>query len=151
MKFKKIVFIIITIAWVAVIFSFSLQSGDVSGNLSESLLVKISKFFIPSISANPAQLEVWHFLFRKCAHFGEYFILGTLGMITLLQMNLHYRSVFSIGFCVLIASLDETLQLFVAGRAGSLRDVFIDSAGAAAGIIAVVFCVWFINRKKIRK
>ena len=35
----------------------------------------------------------------------------------------------------LYAASDEIHQLFVPGRSGQLRDVFLDSAGVAAGIL----------------
>ena len=41
---------------------------------------------------------------------------------------------------MLVASLDETLQLFVNGRAGRVQDVLIDSAGALVGVLVVFIC-----------
>lgn len=149
MKSKKIIFAIITLLWVAVIFSFSLQPGDVSGDLSGSLIRKILAFFVPGFLDNPEQLEMLHFIFRKCAHFTEFMILGVLSRITLQYMNLRYKGVFGLGFCVAVAALDETIQLFVSGRAGRVQDVLIDSAGAVVGIFVVVI-MFEIEREKVR-
>ena len=38
-------------------------------------------------------------------------------------------------FLLLIPSIDETIQLFVPGRAGMITDVMIDCCGAATGVV----------------
>ena len=45
-------------------------------------------------------------------------------------------------FIVCVPSLDETIQIFVPGRSSAVRDVFIDLAGAATGLLiaALFFC-----------
>ena len=40
-------------------------------------------------------------------------------------------------FCLAVACVDETIQLFVPGRAGRLTDVGIDTLGAALGIVLI--------------
>ena len=46
--------------------------------------------------------------------------------------------------CLLAACLDETIQIFVAGRGSSLLDVWIDFCGAAAGMAIVLtgYSIW---------
>ena len=39
------------------------------------------------------------------------------------------------GILLLIPSIDETIQLFVPGRAGMITDVMIDCCGAATGVV----------------
>ena len=145
MKNKRFIFITITLIWTAVIFSFSLQSGEVSGDLSGSVLEVLLGFFMPGVLESPEKLELFHLILRKCAHFTEFMILGVLSSITLKHMKVGYKSIIGLGYCVLIASLDETLQLFVSGRAGRVQDVLIDSAGALAGIVVVFICFKFIK------
>ena len=145
MKNKRFIFITITLIWTAVIFSFSLQSGEVSGDLSGSVLEALLGFFMPGVLESPEKLELFHLILRKCAHFTEFMILGVLSSITLKHMKVGYKSIIGLGYCVLIASLDETLQLFVSGRAGRVQDVLIDSAGALAGIVVVFICFKFIK------
>lgn len=140
MKNKRFIFIIITLIWTAVIFSFSLQSGEVSGDLSGSVLEAILGFFMPGVLESPEKLELFHLILRKCAHFTEFMILGVLSSIALKHMKVGYKNIIGVGYCVLIASLDETLQLFVSGRAGRVQDVLIDSAGALVGVLVVVIC-----------
>ena len=138
MKNKRFIFITITLIWTAVIFSFSLQSGEVSGDLSGSVLEAILSFFMPGVLESPERLELFHLILRKCAHFTEFMILGVLSSIALKHMKVGYKSIIGLGYCVLIASLDETLQLFVSGRAGRVQDVLIDSAGALVGVVVVL-------------
>ena len=145
MKNKRFIFITITLIWTAVIFSFSLQSGEVSGDLSGSVLEALLGFFMPGVLESPEKLELFHLILRKCAHFTEFMILGVLSSIALKYMQIGYKSIIGLGYCVLIASLDETLQLFVSGRAGRVQDVLIDSAGALVGIVVVFICFKFIK------
>ena len=145
MKNKRFIFITITLIWTAVIFSFSLQSGEVSGDLSGSVLEALLGFFMPGVLESPEKLELFHLILRKCAHFTEFMILGVLSSIALKYMKNEYKSIIGLGYCVLIASLDETLQLFVSGRAGRVQDVLIDSAGALAGIVIVFIFFKFIK------
>lgn len=145
MKNKRFIFITITLIWTAVIFSFSLQSGEVSGDLSGSVLEALLGFFMPGVLESPEKLELFHLILRKCAHFTEFMILGVLSSITLKHMKVGYKSIIGLGYCVLIASLDETLQLFVSGRAGRVQDVLIDSAGALAGIVIAFIFLKFIK------
>ncbi len=140
MKNKRLIFLILTFTWTAVVFSFSLQPGEVSGDLSGSVLEALLGFFMPGVLENPEKLEMFHLILRKCAHFTEFMILGVLSSIALKYMKVGYKSIIGLGYCMLIASLDETLQLFVSGRAGRVQDVLIDSAGALVGILVVFMC-----------
>ena len=143
MKNKRLIFLILTFIWTAVIFSFSLQPGEVSGDLSGSVLEKLLGFFMPGVLENPEQLDLFHLILRKCAHFTEFMILGVICSIALNYMKVGYKGVVGLGYCVFIASLDETLQLFVSGRAGRVQDVMIDSAGAFVGVLVVL--IYFKN------
>jgi len=80
------------------------------------------------------QLELLHTLLRKAGHFSEYFILGILAVLTVLQTKLRYRRLSALFFCVLVAAVDETIQLFVSGRSGQVTDVMLDGVGALCGI-----------------
>lgn len=148
MKNKKNIFLTITLLWVAVIFFFSLQSGDVSGNMSGSLIEKILAFFAPGVLENSELLEMCHLILRKCAHFTEFMILGLLARNTMQYMKVQFKGTCAMMFCVCIASIDETLQLFVSGRAGRVQDVLIDSTGALVGIVVVFLWAKFLQKNK---
>ena len=145
MKGKKIIFSIVTLLWVIVIFLFSLQPGDVSGNMSGSFLETIIRWFALDVPAE--KMELCHMILRKCAHFSEFTILGVLSSLTLLQTKISHRWLNATVFCLAVAATDETLQLFVAERAGRVADVFIDGTGAGCGILLVLGIAW-LKRKK---
>jgi len=46
--------------------------------------------------------------------------------------------------------VDETIQLFVAGRSGQISDVWLDMSGAAAGMAITVGALCCLRRKKER-
>ena len=98
MKNKKNIFITITLSWTAVIFFFSLQSGDISGDMSGSLIETILAFFTPGVLENPELLEVFHLILRKCAHFTEFMILGLLARNTMRYMEVHFKGVCALSF-----------------------------------------------------
>ena len=150
MKNKRFIFITITLIWTAVIFSFSLQSGEVSGDLSGSVLEALLGFFMPGVLESPEKLELFHLILRKCAQFTEFMILGVLSSIALKYMKVGCKSIIGLGYCMLIASLDETLQLFVSGRAGRVQDALIDSAGALVGVL-VVFIYFKVTKCDLKK
>lgn len=83
--------------------------------------------------------EQSHGILRKIGHITEFAILGTL-VCWLAGMRKKERwQLFSLPllFCLAVACVDETIQLFVPGRAGRLTDVGIDTLGAALGIVLI--------------
>ena len=134
--------LIITLLWVAVIFSFSLQPAGASSQLSLGvghwLIDLLPSAIKDKLMAMPQeQLEFLHTLLRKTGHFSEYLILGILSMITVQQTELRYKRWTGLGFCLLVASVDETIQLFVSGRSGQVSDVLLDFVGALCGILLI--------------
>lgn len=141
---KKYIFGAITILWVGVIFFFSLQPGEVSSDISGSFGRKLLELFLPSVfekleAMSQEQLDMWHLILRKCAHFTEFFILGVLSTYTMRQTKVPHKVMIAFIFCVAVAASDETIQLFVSERAGRVQDVLLDSTGALCGISLVSF------------
>lgn len=69
---------------------------------------------------------------RKVAHASEFALLGIELSILLRRIfKRHFSLLFLCGLSV--ALLDETIQLFVNGRAGSVKDIWIDFAGFCVG------------------
>ena len=107
--------------------------------------------FLEELEAMPEeQLGLMHHLLRKCAHFTEYFVLGVLMVLTLIQTVFQYKVPAGIGACVLVAAVDETIQRFVPGRSGQVTDVMLDSVGAAVGICAVILVWKYLKIKKVQ-
>ena len=155
-KNKKwlLIFLILTICWIGVIFSFSLQPADVSSEMSSGLGKKILETFVPELleeleTLSGEQLGLMHHLLRKCAHFAEYFLLGVLVMLTLLQTILKKNVGMGIGLSMLVATVDETIQRFVPGRSGQVTDVLLDTLGASVGILLVYVAMrWLCLKSK---
>lgn len=144
---KKYGFVLLTLLWVGLIFSFSLQPADVSSDTSMGFARKVIGWIFPDflqyIDRMPMeQLDLFHYVVRKCAHFTEYFVLGIWSGLSTMQFSIRRKKASALGFCVLTACIDETIQLFVSGRAGRIQDVMLDGTGAAAGI----FLLWVLCR-----
>ena len=136
------------------IFSFSAQTADESGQLSmlvsEKVVLLLGK--LTSGNLDTAQVGVYadeiHFLVRKMAHFCEYLLLGLTLSLPLYVYRLRGFWLAAGLFCAGFAGLDEYHQMFVAGRSPALRDVAIDTAGSITGIY-MTRVIGFIGRKTI--
>jgi VanZ family protein len=128
------------IVWVGVIF---IGSTDLmSAEQTSRFVVPFLRWLKPDIS--PETLASIHFIVRKCAHLSEYAILALLLFRAAIcvtnrkrSLSILYASVW-IG-CLVVATLDEFHQTFVASRGPSIRDIMIDSAGAIVGLL-IGFC-----------
>ncbi len=138
------------VVMMCLIFSFSAQDADESGQLSYEVGVAVLSYandtFDRGWSRNYIeQLSVagQHYI-RKTAHFTEYFLLAVTVAFPLYVYGVRgLNLMFFAGlFCVGFACLDEFHQSFVAGRSPQKRDVFIDSTGIFIGIIITRIVGW---------
>ena len=149
MKFLKdnsrlVMLTILSVVWIMVIFSFSLQSGEESGKLSGGIVAWIVSLFFPD---DFIHIELVHFLVRKAAHFTEYFILGILLSLTVREAKWVKPVLIPWGIGTLVASCDETIQLFSDGRAGQITDVMLDSSGVLTGCMILAIGIMLRKRK----
>ncbi len=133
----------IIISWIAVILCMALifklssqpavQSGKLSGEVT-NINIKVIEKVKPNTKFNIVKLD---HMVRKNAHFFIYLGLGILTINALKRSGVSgYKCrVFALLICILYASSDEIHQIFVPGRAAMVKDVMIDSAGAAVGIL----------------
>ena len=131
--------------WLCLIWGHSLQPAYVSDAESGRFLEIIAKVF-PFLLSSDAGM----FIVRKAAHFTEFLILGVLLCMEFSMYEYGALRRFSIPSLVglLVAFIDETIQLFVVGRSGEIRDMWIDFAGAALGTLIVLAIV---NNKRGRR
>jgi VanZ family protein len=129
-KAKIVAKLLPIIAWMLVIFLMSSEVSTDSTARSDEIVRTIKSI---GVSA-PADLLT--FLVRKAAHISAYFVLGVLIYNLLKEYHLRIKHLVlaSIALAMLYACTDELHQMFVPGRSGEIRDVLIDTAGAAAGV-----------------
>lgn len=140
MKIKKIITIILIIAWMTLVFYFSNQIADDSSKLSGGITKAILNFFHILEGKTLEQQAIIETVVRKLAHFSIY-TLG--GILILLHVNLYkIKANKKVMITWLIgttyAITDEIHQLFVPGRSGEIRDVCIDSLGIITGILIIL-------------
>ena len=90
--------------------------------------------------------ESGHGTLRKLAHFCEFCLLGT-GFGWLAGM-LRKKPWLPLVWGLSVACIDETIQRFVPGRGPSIKDVAIDTAGAALGITLLLCGHTLLNKRK---
>ena len=121
------------VVWIILIFTMSLKEGQDSAQLSQGIthqIVNVLSLIRLNVDAN-----IFHVLIRKMAHFTMYFLLAIWVISALLLHHLSFKETLILGFFIVlaVASIDETIQLFIDGRSGSLVDVMIDMFGATLG------------------
>lgn len=87
---KRRILLVLAILWTCVIWGMSLQPAEISSDFSSGIFGFVLRIFFPGvweqIDVIPVGiLERWHTIFRKCAHFTEYFVQGSLWSIVLQQ------------------------------------------------------------------
>ena len=153
---------ILALLWMCVIFAFSAQEKEESGEVSEAISYRMvnSTGILFHLHLDEEQMReiagAIENTVRKAAHMTEFGILSILFYIWLgkWQFGVRKRGILAIILSALYACSDEFHQLFVPGRAGMVRDVLIDSAGAILGILVflgVKKCISFLwNRHRFK-
>ena len=154
---------ILVIGWLAVIFSLSSESADISSLRSQDLMKRI---------ADSLHLTVTEGFLRNCAHVFEFTILSALSYVAMFATN-HVQTdnvsatqqildklkndnevyiAVSLWITALSAAADEYHQIFVPGRSSNLFDVFLDLSGAFVLmlIIRIILSIYVYvkNRKQ---
>jgi len=154
-KIRRLIFLILVICNCLIIFNFSNQKADISGNTSGRVVKFISEL-IPSIKNMPEdekiqlQENVMQPIVRKLAHFSIYTLLGIL----LMNFTITFKRSFyqcSLGTIILgflYACSDEFHQLFIYGRSCEFRDVCIDTLGVITGAIIVIIVTKIYRKVK---
>ena len=126
-----------TLACMIIIFCMSHKPGDESAEMS-GVIVR----WLLSLGMGEGLAENLDFAVRKCAHMAEF---GGLALcVSFLFIYIKGNVVIKVRlravlFAFLYAVSDEIHQLFVAGRAGKVSDVVIDSVGIGVAFVIVTF------------
>lgn len=139
----RIFIIILIIFWMRMVFGFSSQVSTESSNLS----LMVASWFSDDVYIQTV-LEPY---IRKIAHFSEYGLGGALFFSFFATFNIRdeKRILCASLLGLIYASTDEIHQLFVDGRSGQIKDVYIDTLGVITG--ALCMCLLFTVVKLIKK
>ena len=139
---------LLCLANMGMIFAFSAENGEESGNRSAGVTDVVVRLLHPDFDeldeeeADRVLTSTHHFV-RKAAHFSEFALLGVLSTALALfllssfpALKLKYwmTLVFPPLLCLLYAVSDEVHQIF-SGRGPRVTDVLIDFAGAVTGFL----------------
>lgn len=140
----------LVIAWMALIFYLSHQPATQSNGLSTGITERIIVMFEKLAPNMEFDIRSFNHIVRKNAHFFAYLILGLLTSNALKNSNVEDRKGFLLAFLISVsyAASDEFHQLFVPGRGGQVKDVFIDSMGSLVGI-TLYYKTKLFNRIKL--
>lgn len=141
---------ITVILWMLLIFYFSQQPEATSNDLSSGItkwIIEIVKIVAPQDNMS---VDTIHHTIRKNAHFFIYFFLGIFVFTALKKrmMKGYRKERIALYICIAYAISDEVHQLFVSGRGAQVKDVLIDSAGAAMGILLASLITSLIKSRK---
>lgn len=137
------------LSWAAVlaicvaIFIFSGKQADASNEESSAIKELLIRLFGYAFS---------DFIIRKAAHILEFAALGFFSALAFsLSLGTYKKVYLGVIFSFLYAISDEIHQLFVEGRAGQVRDVFIDLSGVIAGTALMLVCAVIAKKIKGKK
>jgi len=140
---RKITLILITIAWMMLIFMLSSQNGTETAQISGSIVEKVIKAFFKN--ASDQNIEMLHHFIRKFAHVFLFFTLGLLVGTTVKEF-FEKSSIFSflfalsiVGFC---GFFDEWHKQFIQGRHFDFSEVIINVISALCALV-----ILFISKK----
>ena len=135
----RVVFTLALAGCIWFIFSNSMAVAQVSSASSGRVLTLLQgalrRLGHPALAQRLTQHVV-----RKMAHFCEYLLEGFLLMLCMRVYTRQYVWHISVPMLggVLTALTDETIQLYSPGRSSQVTDVWLDSVGVLAGILAAL-------------
>lgn len=142
---KRWILYIVLCLIVFFIWDNSLQNGGTPDGFS----LIFAKWIAPIANKLGFYGNIWALnrIIRKLAHLTEFTILGGV-LYVVLRRYIEYGTVVkTIVVGIVIASLDEFIQLFSLGRSSQLSDVLIDTVGIIIGI-SVVKLTYYISHDK---
>ena len=135
--------------WMALIFSASSDSH--SYEHSSRFVEPFLHWLFPQMPE--AQVKEFHLVIRKCGHLTEYAVLALLLWRAVRRPVKNDPSPWiwpeaglALAIVFLYGASDEFHQIFVPTRTAQVSDVFIDTAGGAASLLAL----WMIGRWRKR-
>lgn len=148
---KKGLALVICLGIIAFIWHNSLQDASLSDSRSLAVLALVRNVMVHLGIEHPEVLT--NHIVRKAAHVCEYFLLGNaLRLASSYSRCLRQRASFwTITGGIVIASIDEWLQLFSPGRGAQVKDVAIDTGGVILGCLVMAGLIWCWRKKDIHE
>ena len=143
---KRWILYIVLCLIVFFIWDNSLQNG---GN-SDGFSLIFAEWLTPVAHKLGFHGNIWALnrVVRKLAHLTEFTILGGI-LYVILRRYIEYGTVVkTIGVGIVIACLDEFIQLFSLGRSSQVFDVLIDTIGIIIGILVVKLAYYISHDKR---
>ena len=143
---KRWILYIVLCLIVFFIWDNSLQNGGSSDGFS----LIFAEWLAPIADKLGFYGNIWALnrIVRKLAHLTEFTILGGV-LYVVLRHYIEYGTVVkTIGVGIVIACLDEFIQLFSLGRSSQLSDVLIDTIGIIIGILVVKLAYYISHDKR---
>lgn len=157
-KGKRILSISALVLWMGIIFLFSHQTSEKSGNLSRPIQNTVFESTIGKNEyetvreRNLARVKLGEMI-RSGAHFLLFTVLGVLSLTAFMtfKMKMWQNVLLATVLGWIYGVLDEIHQVYVPGRSFQLNDLGADFAGVTLGVAAtlgIVLIVRFIRKKK---
>ena len=138
----RVIFTAALLACILFIFRNSMQTGEASSARSQAVTTLVNGF-LGKFGLGPVSEHI----IRKLAHFSEFMLEGFLLMLCLRVYTRHF--VRHISWPLLAgmstALMDETIQISIPNRTSSVTDVWIDMAGAIAGLFAALIILLILR------
>jgi VanZ family protein len=135
---------------------FGASSDTGSSQRSSRIIAPLVRWLCPGLAE--AKVDDVVQAVRKTAHFAEYAVLVVLVWYALWKPRLGDQRPWNwpvAGSALLLATLyaasDELHQMYVPTRQGSLRDVLIDTSGAAVGLVVTAMVYRWLARRRGRR
>lgn len=140
-----------------IIFGFSSQDAEQSGNLSMLISENAVEFLYSLVGRRWSQSYMtdlalyFEHPIRKLAHFGEYACVGILVFLIFTPWLKKGKGLYAlvVVWVFISGACDEFHQLFVPGRWGSFADVCLDTCGGTFGLLVCIFVSRVLRRKKL--
>lgn len=152
------VLILMTTAWIFVIFGFSSTEGKKSSTQSRGITEKVVRvidhdYEMPEKVEPKSRDSFYDSITRKTAHVFAYAALSFLMLLTVRSLTGTSKGHFfaaklAVPLCVLLAIGDEYNQTLTEGRSGRVTDVFIDTVGIIIGVCLCIVLIKHFSAKK---
>lgn len=142
----QVISLCVSLFIIAFIFANSALPAEESAEESGGLLAFINGIFV----FLGVDFELSHNMLRKIAHFVEFFAVGAAFMWTTATFTKDIRAhiVKPLFASLLVAVIDETIQIFPPGRSSQASDVVLDFSGAFCAIMLMWLIISKINKKR---